>query len=227
MVDRIKTRLASLVRRERLERDLDRELLFHIDMLTEQHVRAGMAPGAARQAAMRTFGVVDRVKDDVHRARALLVARAVGQREGCLVRRRQPRDGREDEVVEFAALGQRPGEGVEVVSYLVRHRAKLALRQRDRSVSRIDVERPEVLSFRALSRAHELNGAGRGAARAAGRHGRPWLGVERPDRVGDGGGNGLGLDLVGDAPRPLRVAQRRQDVVSAVGPPGGRESARR
>ena len=51
--------------RERYERDLDRELGFHIEMLTEQNVRGGMSPGDARRAALRTFGHVDRVKEDV------------------------------------------------------------------------------------------------------------------------------------------------------------------
>jgi putative ABC transport system permease protein len=65
MVRRLRTRLASLLRRERYERELDAELRFHIDMLTEQNVRAGLQPQAAREAALKTFGVVDRVKDDV------------------------------------------------------------------------------------------------------------------------------------------------------------------
>src|SRR5688500_17744861 len=65
MVQRIKTRLASLVRRERHERELDAELRFHLDMLTEQNVRAGMPAIEARRAALRTFGEVDRVKADV------------------------------------------------------------------------------------------------------------------------------------------------------------------
>jgi putative ABC transport system permease protein len=65
MVARMRTRLSSLFRRDRYERELDAELQFHIDMLTEQNVRAGMAPSAARAAAIRNFGTVDRVKDDV------------------------------------------------------------------------------------------------------------------------------------------------------------------
>ena len=48
MLRRLSTRLSSLFRRERYERELDRELSFHLDMLTEQHVRAGMPPGEAR-----------------------------------------------------------------------------------------------------------------------------------------------------------------------------------
>jgi putative ABC transport system permease protein len=62
---RIRTRLASLFRRDRYERELDAELRFHIEMLTEQHVRTGMTPDAARRTALRTFGQIDRVKDEV------------------------------------------------------------------------------------------------------------------------------------------------------------------
>src|SRR3954454_10727002 len=58
-------RLSSLLRRDRYERDLDRELAFHVDMLIEQHVRAGLSAPEARRAAERSFGVVARVKDDV------------------------------------------------------------------------------------------------------------------------------------------------------------------
>ena len=61
----MKTRLNSLLRRERLEQDLDRELSFHIDMLTEQNIRAGMVPGEARAQAVRRFGRVEGVKDAV------------------------------------------------------------------------------------------------------------------------------------------------------------------
>src|SRR5215207_1170045 len=59
------TRLTSLLRRERLEQDLDRELAFHIDMLTEQNVRAGMPEADARADARARFGQVEGVKDAV------------------------------------------------------------------------------------------------------------------------------------------------------------------
>src|SRR5829696_1598685 len=61
----VKTRLASLFRRDRLEGDLDRELAFHLDMLTQQNVRAGMSPAEARRLALRHFGTVDGVKEAV------------------------------------------------------------------------------------------------------------------------------------------------------------------
>ena len=65
MTRRIRTRLSSLFRRARYERELDSELQFHLDMLTQQNVGAGMPPDEARRAALRTFGQMDRVKDDV------------------------------------------------------------------------------------------------------------------------------------------------------------------
>jgi putative ABC transport system permease protein len=61
----MQTRLSSLFRRGRYERELDSELRFHLDMLTEQNIRMGLAPDQARRAALLTFGGVDRVKDDV------------------------------------------------------------------------------------------------------------------------------------------------------------------
>jgi hypothetical protein len=79
MFRRLSTRLSSLFRRARYERELDTELAFHLDMLTQHHVRAGMTQTAARQAAMRTFGVVDRVKDDVRDTWLSRVAETIGQ----------------------------------------------------------------------------------------------------------------------------------------------------
>jgi predicted permease len=65
MLRAVQTRFRSLLRRNQMEADLDTELRFHVDMLTEQHVRAGMAPAEARRVALSTFGSVARVKDDV------------------------------------------------------------------------------------------------------------------------------------------------------------------
>ena len=65
MLQTLRTRLSSLFRREHYERELDAELRFHIDMLTEQNTRAGMPADEARRAALKAFGQLDRVKDDV------------------------------------------------------------------------------------------------------------------------------------------------------------------
>jgi len=65
MLRRLAVRLASLLHPDRMEAELDRELRFHVDMLTEQHVRAGLPPHEARRRALSTFGSVARIKDDV------------------------------------------------------------------------------------------------------------------------------------------------------------------
>jgi putative ABC transport system permease protein len=65
MFRNLSVRLSSLFRRERLERELDTELRYHIDMLVEQNVAKGMAPDAARREAQRVFGTVAGIKDDV------------------------------------------------------------------------------------------------------------------------------------------------------------------
>ena len=64
----LKTRLSSLFLRSRMEGELDRELAFHIDMLTEQNLRAGMSPVEARTMALRQFGRLDGVKEAVREA---------------------------------------------------------------------------------------------------------------------------------------------------------------
>jgi predicted permease len=65
MLRRLRTRFHSLLHPHQMEADLEKELRFHVDMLIEQHVRAGMAPGEARRAALSTFGSVAQVKDNV------------------------------------------------------------------------------------------------------------------------------------------------------------------
>ena len=58
-------RLRTLVRRRRLERELDAELQFHLDMQAAEYVRQGMSPERARVAARQLFGGVEAIKDDV------------------------------------------------------------------------------------------------------------------------------------------------------------------
>ena len=65
MLRHLSVRLGSLFKRERLERELDTELRYHLDMLVEQNIRQGMRPDAARREALRVFGTVEGIKDDV------------------------------------------------------------------------------------------------------------------------------------------------------------------
>src|SRR5688572_16251835 len=56
--------LRPLLHRSDVERDLDRELDFHLAQETEANIRAGMAPEEARLAALRSFGGVAQVREE-------------------------------------------------------------------------------------------------------------------------------------------------------------------
>ena len=56
-------RLASIFRRDAVERGLDEEIRFHIDQQTEKNIRAGMNPREARRQAFIKFGGVEQVKE--------------------------------------------------------------------------------------------------------------------------------------------------------------------
>ena len=65
-------RLTALVRANRLQRDLDDELLFHIEARTRDNIARGMTPNEARLATLRLFGnrtlMAERMRDaDVNR----------------------------------------------------------------------------------------------------------------------------------------------------------------
>ncbi len=58
-----------LLRRDRLEQELDAELQFHVDRLVSEYTDAGLSEVDARRRALREFGALDSVKDDCRRAR--------------------------------------------------------------------------------------------------------------------------------------------------------------
>jgi predicted permease len=55
----------NLFRRSRVERDLDAEMTGYVDMLTDEHVRAGMPTTEARRTALLATGGVEQVKEQV------------------------------------------------------------------------------------------------------------------------------------------------------------------
>jgi predicted permease len=62
-------RLRSVFRHRAVERELDEELQYHLDRQTEEHVRRGMPPDAARAAALRALGRIDLRKEEVRDTR--------------------------------------------------------------------------------------------------------------------------------------------------------------
>jgi predicted permease len=63
-LDIVRSRLRSLLRGGDVERELDRELRFHIDRETENHIRLGESPAAARSAALRRLGGVAQIQEE-------------------------------------------------------------------------------------------------------------------------------------------------------------------
>src|SRR4051812_28198401 len=56
-------RLRSLFRRERVEQELDDELRYHVEHLSEEYLARGMSPKEARCMALRAMGGIDQQKE--------------------------------------------------------------------------------------------------------------------------------------------------------------------
>ncbi len=63
-LDKISMRGRSVVRRERVNRELDEELRFHLERQIAENVAAGMSRQEARDAAMREFGGVEQIREE-------------------------------------------------------------------------------------------------------------------------------------------------------------------
>ncbi|HUF65530.1 MAG TPA: ABC transporter permease [Gemmatimonadaceae bacterium] len=61
-------RARALLTPGRFDSELDEEIRYHIAEATERNLRRGLSPGEARRVALRDFGGVERVKDDVRSA---------------------------------------------------------------------------------------------------------------------------------------------------------------
>jgi putative ABC transport system permease protein len=73
------SRILDLVFSGRRERRLEEEIRTHLDLLTGQYVAAGMSTAEAQQAARRSFGGVDQIKEAHRDQRGLPLADAIGQ----------------------------------------------------------------------------------------------------------------------------------------------------
>jgi len=62
-------RLRALFRRNRVEEDLDEELRYHVERDTEENIRTGMTPQAARVEAIRSLEGIERRKEECRDAR--------------------------------------------------------------------------------------------------------------------------------------------------------------
>src|SRR5262245_45278695 len=74
MLRKLFHRLRMSLRRRNVEREMDRELQFHLEMETAENIRRGMSEEEARRAALLSFGGVERTKEsyrDIARFRSI------------------------------------------------------------------------------------------------------------------------------------------------------------
>lgn len=64
-------RLGNLLRKERLERDLENELASHLELHIADNLRAGMTPEEARRTALLKLGGVEQTKESVRDVRLI------------------------------------------------------------------------------------------------------------------------------------------------------------
>ena len=67
----ISHRLRNLLHKERVERETDQELHFHLERQIAEHAAAGMSPEEARHAALLEFGGVEQFKEECREARGV------------------------------------------------------------------------------------------------------------------------------------------------------------
>ena len=64
-------RLRSILRRGRVERELDEELQFHLEHKIEEGIAAGLSPQEARFAALRAMGGLEQRKEEIRDTRGI------------------------------------------------------------------------------------------------------------------------------------------------------------
>src|SRR6187549_2600972 len=65
------SRTRALFLARRLDQDFEREISAHLAMLTDEHIRRGLTPEAARRAAVIQFGGAMQIKEQQHEQRGL------------------------------------------------------------------------------------------------------------------------------------------------------------
>src|SRR6185369_2340488 len=68
ILDQIKVKLRAILKRNKIEQELDEELRYHIQKQAEQNLSSGMTPNEAYREARRGFGGIDQAKEECRRA---------------------------------------------------------------------------------------------------------------------------------------------------------------
>ncbi|MEW5927144.1 MAG: ABC transporter permease [Gemmatimonadota bacterium] len=73
-LNRLRRRIRALARKEEMDREMDEEMRFHVEMEAEELVRTrGLSPEEARRQAMRDFGRVEGFREEGRDARGVRV----------------------------------------------------------------------------------------------------------------------------------------------------------
>ncbi|WP_321475852.1 ABC transporter permease [uncultured Paludibaculum sp.] len=75
----VAARLRGLFAHRRLDRELDEEVRFHLEMQIEDNLQAGMNPAEARYAALRSFGGLEPMKETYRERRAFALVETTAQ----------------------------------------------------------------------------------------------------------------------------------------------------
>jgi predicted permease len=75
----VAAQLRGLFGHKRLERELDDEVRFHLEMQIEDNLQAGMNPAEARYAALRSFGAIEPMKENYRERSAFALVETVAQ----------------------------------------------------------------------------------------------------------------------------------------------------
>ena len=79
MFNKIFDLIRSLFQKDRMEREMDKELRFHLEMEIEQNIKRGMTRKEARNAALRSFGGVEQIKEECRDVRGARLIEAMFQ----------------------------------------------------------------------------------------------------------------------------------------------------
>ncbi len=79
MLNKLRLRLRALFFKTGMEDELQRELQFHLEREIEENIARGMSPKEARFAAMRSFGGVERVKEESRDVRGVRLVEELWQ----------------------------------------------------------------------------------------------------------------------------------------------------
>jgi predicted permease len=72
-------RVRGLFKHKELERELDEEVRFHLQMQIDDNLKAGMNPAEARYSALRSFGAIEPMKENYRERRAVVLIETTAQ----------------------------------------------------------------------------------------------------------------------------------------------------